>query len=74
MRSWEKRTSPFPNETKPITSPIKQKQQFYLNKEELKKSPQIKRMEIDNKQMFPFRENSIKSKGNNKLIEELSFT
>jgi len=26
MRSWEKRTSPFPNETKPITSPIKQKQ------------------------------------------------
>lgn len=25
MRKWEKRKSPFPNETQPMTSPVKQK-------------------------------------------------
>lgn len=31
MRKWEKRKSPFPNETSPVISPIKQKHIFYMN-------------------------------------------
>lgn len=73
MRKWEKRTSPFPNESNPITSPIKQKQAFYMNKQELKKSPQIKQGTMKSKDLFPFEDNrfKLKSGGGNNNTDEL---